>query len=147
MTVIAWDGKTLAADRRSVINGTRRTVTKISRHPTKPELLGITGCWTAGAEVREWYVRGGGYADFPASARDADNFARLVVVSAEGVKCFEGSPAPVVFEDARTAFGSGSDFALAAMHLDADARQAVAVACALSSECGDGVDTLTLDEP
>lgn len=144
MTVVAWDGETLAADKRSIVNGTRRTLTKIIRHPTRPELLAITGCWTAGAEVRDWYVRGGQASEFPAAAREADNFARLVVVSPDGVKCFEGSPAPVVFDDTQAAFGSGADFALAAMYLGANAVRAVEVASRLSAECGDGVDTLTL---
>lgn len=53
MTVIAWDGQTLAADKRAVSGGgIARTVTKIMRHDDA--LLAITGDWDAGAEMRAW---------------------------------------------------------------------------------------------
>lgn len=145
MTVIAWDGKTLAADRRSVVNGTIRSVTKISRHPSRRELMAISGSLVDGLEVQNWYVSGGAPDSFPATCRQADNFARLIVISADGVRCYEGAPIPIKFDDKRNAFGSGCDFAMAAMHMGCDAKQAVEVACALSSECGDGIDTLTLE--
>ena len=145
MTVVAWDGKTLAADRRSVVSGTIRTTTKISRHPKKQELMAVTGCLPAGLEMQNWYISGHGPDAFPASCRQADNFARLIVVGQDGVFCFEGSPIPIKFDDQHVAFGSGTDFAMAAMHMGADARQAVEVACALSSECGNGIDALTFE--
>lgn len=48
------------------------------------------------------------------------------------------------FDDRFYAIGSGSDFALAVMHLGLVAGAAVQVACDLSSECGMGIDTLEL---
>lgn len=146
MTVIAWDGKTLAADRRSVSSGTIRTVTKISRHPSLPELLAISGSLVDGLEVKNWYVSGASPDSFPATCRQTDNFARLIVISADGVRCYEGAPIPIKFDDQRVAFGSGCDFAMAAMYMGRDAKQAVEVTCALSSECGDGIDTLELQQ-
>lgn len=144
MTVIAWDGVTLAADRRSVVSGTIRTVTKISRHPTRCELMAISGSFSDGLEVQNWYVSGAAPDSFPATCRQTDNFSRLIVISVDGVRCYEGAPIPIKFDDRHNAFGSGCDFALAAMHIGCDARRAVEIACALSSECGDGIDTLTL---
>lgn len=145
MTVIAWDGKTLAADRRAGVSGTIRTTTKIMRHPRKRELLGIAGSLVDGLEVRHWYLTSADPEKFPATCRQADNFARLIVVSSEGVFCFEGSPIPIKFEGRHAAFGSGSDFAMAAMHMGRTAEQAVEVACALSYECGDGIDLLEFE--
>lgn len=51
MTVIAWDGSALAADKRAVSGGgIARACTKIERHGSS--LLGITGDWDTGAEMR-----------------------------------------------------------------------------------------------
>lgn len=57
MTVIAWDGSALAADKRAVSGGgIARACTKIERHGGS--LLGITGDWDTGAEMREWFKAG-----------------------------------------------------------------------------------------
>jgi hypothetical protein len=146
MTVIAWDGKTLAADRRSVVNGTIRGTTKISRHPERLELIAITGSLSDGLEVRNWYLSGAAPEGFPATCRQADNFSRLIVIREDGVFCYEGGPIPIKFDDQRVAFGSGADFAMAAMYLGRNAGEAVQVACALSSECGNGIDTLEFQQ-
>src|SRR3954469_12718510 len=131
MTVIAWDGKTLAADRRSVVSGTIRGTTKISRHPERRELIAITGSLSDGLEVRNWYLSGAVPESFPATCRQAENFSRLIVIREDGVFGYEGAPIPIKFDDQRVAYGSGADFAMAAMHLGRDAVEAVQVACAL----------------
>lgn len=51
MTVICWDGKTLAADKRATSVGLARTVTKVQRHGDV--LLAMTGDWDVAAEMRE----------------------------------------------------------------------------------------------
>ena len=142
MTVIAWDGKTLAADRRAVSGGgIVRTVTKIMRHGDA--LLGITGEWDPGAELREWWIAGADPATFPASARE--NNATLIVVTRERIASYCRGPYPLVIEERRCAWGSGRDFAEAAMYLGKDARLAVEVACVFQSDCGNGLTALTLD--
>ena len=145
MTVVAWDGKTLAADRRSVVSGTIRATTKIIRHPERRELMAITGSLVDGLEVRNWYLSGASPESFPATCRQADNFSRMIVVREDGVYCYESAPIPIKFDDKCVAFGSGADFAMAAMYMGRNAEQAVEVACALSSECGNGIDTLTFE--
>jgi hypothetical protein len=42
------------------------------------------------------------------------------------------------------AFGSGRDYAEAAMFLGCDAKRAVEVACQFQTDCGNGIDTLRL---
>ena len=140
MTVVAWDGTTLAADKRAVSNGgIARTVTKIQRH--MGSLLAMTGDWDVAAEMREWYKAGAVVEKFPAEARGS--VASLIVITiGKEVLSFTGGPYPMMYEQEKVAFGSGRDFAEAAMYLGYDAGAAVRTACALQSDCGNGVDLL-----
>lgn len=143
MTVIAWDGKTLAADKRATDGGgIHRTVTKIQRHGY--ELLGFTGDWDDCVELAEWYKRGANAADFPQRAREGR--ASLMVFAAGQVLRYGVGPFPMRIEVKQCAFGSGRDYAEAAMHLGHDAKAAVAVACHFQTDCGNGIDTLTLED-
>lgn len=141
MTVIAWDGRTLAADKRAVSGGgIARVVTKIVRHG--PQLLGITGDWDTGAEMRQWFMDGARAADFPAKARE--DKATLVVVDADGIRTYASGPYAMWIEQVKCAWGSGRDFAEAVMWLGHDARRAVEAACHFQTDCGNGVDVLPL---
>lgn len=137
MTVIAWDGKTLAADRRATSCGLARTVRKIERY--KGFLLGMSGDHAVAAEMLKWFTCGG---DFPAKARE--DVATLLVVDHSGVRLFTTGPEPMVVLDPHMAIGSGRDYALMAMHLGKSAREAVELACLFDVDCGNGVDTLEL---
>lgn len=143
MTVIAWDGKTLAADKRAC-NGTLRSVTTKIRRVGK-DLVGYTGDASEGEELLAWFRFGADPEKFPAHLRsDSQHWARLVVVTPKReVLVFERGPHPVVFEDRFFAAGSGRDFALAAMHLGKSATEAVEVASVFDTSCGDGMDALT----
>lgn len=142
MTVIVWDGKTLAADKRSDSGGLRRTVTKIER--VNGHLLGVAGNAARGREMMAWWAAGADPKALPAF-QQTDDFVDLVVISpARKVLKFERSGWPIHFEDERFAMGSGRDYALAAMHLGKDAREAVLVASHFDCGCGDGVDALEL---
>ena len=143
MSVIAWDGTTLAADKRAC-NGTLRSVTtKIWR--VYQNLLGYTGDACEGEDLVAWFKAGAKPEDFPAHLRnDSQHWARLLVITPERrILIYERGPHPVKFEDGIFAAGSGRDFALAAMHLGKTAAEAVAVASHFDTACGDGVDTLT----
>lgn len=142
MTVIAWDGKTLAADKRATSGGgIARTVTKIHRH--SDVLLGVTGSWDIAAEMREWFKAGAVPADFPPKAREGD--ATLIVIRRDRVETYNSGPYPMPIEAAYCAFGSGRDYAEAAMFLGRSAANGVMVASHFQTDCGNGVDTLTLD--
>lgn len=142
MTCVAWDGKTLAADKRVTYVGLARTVTKIFR--VGEALVGFAGDGGQCMEVLEW-IQGGCVPDkFPASQRDKDQWSNVVVVRAGGVWSYERSPFPIRIEDGHYAAGSGRDYALAAMHLGKTAAEAVEIACIFDVSCGNGVDTLEL---
>lgn len=139
MTVIAWDGRTMAADRLVDCSGVRRATTKIRR--INCHLVGGAGDMSRVAAMMEWFGRGASPSDFPPGAAD-DNWAVLLVAKDGRAVTYEHSPWALQFADSQIAIGSGRDFAMAAMHLGLDAAGAVAVACALCPSCGSGVDVL-----
>lgn len=140
MTVIAWDGQVLAADKRGTQAGLVRTITKIERYGN--QLLGVSGETHIGAEMSAWFKAGADPEKFPPKARDDE--ATLMVVREGQVWLYVTSPYPLLVEDRSTAIGSGRDFAIAAMALGLDAKAAVELASRFDAGCGNGVDTLTL---
>jgi 20S proteasome alpha/beta subunit len=144
MTVIAWDGRTLAADKRVTCNGYPATTTKITRAPDGA-LIGGAGDSDAIAVLRKWYMDGASPDAFPNNGCDGDCRARLLVITPSGqVTMYLSEPVPITLDDKRFAIGSGADFALAALHLGHTARKAVEIACALDTGCGNGIDVLRL---
>ena len=142
MSVLAWDGKTLAADKRASYGSLILTTTKIFR--LCGCLCGYTGDADTGGEVLDWFRLGALPSDFPARQRESDRFATLVVVQTGGaVVKYERTPFPVRLEDRLIASGSGRDFALMAMRLGKTASEAVELTMEFDSGCGNGVDALT----
>lgn len=140
MTVIAWDGKTLAADKQSTFCGLPRTTTKIHR-AKDGSLMGATGTTAVCVALRNWYDAGAVKVDFP----DKDKEATLLVVKPDGtLLLWDSNATPIRIEDKFHAIGSGRDFALAALHLGHTAREAVEVACKYDVYCGKGIETLEL---
>lgn len=139
MTVVAWDGKTLAADKRAVCAGAHCTTTKL-RRIASGEVLAWTGDQDAGELLAKWYAEGADVERWPEFQKDKDDWCRLIVAGSSGVRWYERKPVSVRVEDRFAAWGSGRDFALAAMHLGKTAREAVEVACAFDVGCGNGVD-------
>ncbi len=84
----------------------------------------------------EWFAAGAKPETFP-KLQEA-----LVVLDDGRVHEYGRTPYPQPREDKFTAIGSGSDFALAAMHLGLDAIDAVDLACRLDPNCGNGIDAL-----
>lgn len=142
MTCIAWDGQTLAADRLSSF-GSKSTTTKI--HKVYGSLIGSAGVSVHCAAMIEWF-RGGRVEDkFPAFQKDHATSVDVICIEPNGkIHVFQTSHVPILIEDKVMSFGSGSNYALAAMYLGKTASEAVEVAIALDSGCGNGVDTLTL---
>jgi ATP-dependent protease HslVU (ClpYQ) peptidase subunit len=145
MTVIAWDGRTLAADKLACFGSLRSTVTKLRR--INGWIVGGSGDAAAVAEHMAWFQDGGHPEKFPASLREKDCPSMLLSVHPHGqVLKWENCPHPIELQCNRTAIGSGRDYAMAAMHLGCDARRAVEVASELDVSCGMGIDTLTFEE-
>lgn len=143
MTCIAWDGKTLAADKRATYGGMICTVTKIFR--VYGLLVGGSGELPFILAMVEWVRNGRKAEDFPASQRDKDDWQAVLVIEADGTPLlYERTLFPVRYEQQHIAIGSGREYARAAMYCGKSAREAVEVACALDSGCGNGIDVLTL---
>lgn len=143
MTIIVWDGKTLAADKRATSSGfIGGIVTKI--HRWDGGLCAFAGNFALGHAMVEWLRSGADVAKFPAAQR-TDDWVSFLVVHADGrVVRYEKEPVALPFENLPQVMGSGRDYALAALYLGCDARRAVEVACAMDESCGNGIDTLQL---
>jgi ATP-dependent protease HslVU (ClpYQ) peptidase subunit len=143
LTCIAWDGKTLAADKLADNAGLKLTVTKIYRLKDG-SLFGYAGIALLGLLMKDWIEAGCNPADFPEVQKDKDEWGTCVVISDSGARVYQRFPIAITFEDKQLAFGSGRDYALAAMHLGKTAREGVEIACIFEAGCGNGVDVLTL---
>jgi ATP-dependent protease HslVU (ClpYQ) peptidase subunit len=143
MTVVAWDGEILAADRQSTDAGLRRTVTKIRRAPDG-RLIGAAGNTNICEALRRWWEQGADPEQFP----DKDKTSHLLVIAPGGrIEFYDGHPVPAVYEAARFAMGSGRDYAEAAMYLGKNAIEAVQIAAHFDVSCGGGIDVLMFDMP
>lgn len=143
MTCIAWDGKTLAADKRCSENGIINTLTKI--HRIGDVLVGGSGTLSFVNAMVQWVRDGRVAADFPASQKDKDDWQPFLVIEADGsVSFYDRTCHPARYEQPQYAIGSGREIARTAMYLGKTAREAVEVACAMDSGCGNGIDTLEL---
>ncbi|MDB4876446.1 MAG: hypothetical protein JWM41_2892 [Gemmatimonadetes bacterium] len=140
MTVIAWDGATLAADKRMSMGCHFNTVTKV--FAAGEYLIGFTGSAKYMGAFLAW-VESGASADAYPKCSDDDGGIHALAVRRDGsVWKFEGTAYPVRIEDQHAAAGTGRDYARAAMHLGKSAREAVEIACLFDENCGNGVDTL-----
>lgn len=148
MTVIAWDGKTLAAD-RMVSRGMVKagTTTKIQRLKNR-HLVGGCGTHNVVRRMMAWYEAGASAAEYPDDIKlpsDHEDMSSLIVVSPDGrIHVYDGAPAPLLCENRQMAWGMGAAAALAAMYCGKTATEAVVIANMICDGCGNGVDTLEL---
>lgn len=141
MTIIAWDGVSLAADKAATCVGYSRTVTKIFTVPDG--IVGLAGDGDRAMELLNWFKTGMDLNKYPKDLGDTNTSAMFV--KNNGTCWSYGKlPYPQLCEDKFDAMGAGRDYALAAMYLGKSAREAVEVACALDVTCGNGIDVLTL---
>ena len=146
MTVVAWDGKTLSADRQwtSSSDGSFRIEKKLHKMP-RGECASFTG--TDVDHIKEllaWYANGADKSDFPHQKYREDWGCLVVATPDRGLISFINSYRPTILGFEKHAIGCGQNFALGAMEMGANSRKAVQVACKLSMLCGGGVDTFKL---
>ncbi len=140
MSVVAWDGKTLAADRQGTQGDLVLLACKIRRLPNN-DVVAWTGEIERGLALAQWYEAGADPSRFP-SFQGSENWTRLIVVPAKGRPfIFEQLPFRQTVLDRMAAWGSGRDFALGAMAMGATAERAVKVASRFASSCGFGVQS------
>jgi ATP-dependent protease HslVU (ClpYQ) peptidase subunit len=144
MTVIAWDGQVLAADKQMSTVGFCTTVTKIFRVPgiDGEYLVGLAGSAGLAMCVMAWVRDGRVCKDFPKADRNDESVHVLCITPQGKIDLYQNSGHPIRIEDPTFAMGAGQDFAAAALYMGADAKHAVQVACALSCDCGGGIDCL-----
>ena len=156
MTVVVWDGKTLATDRQANDGSMKWEAEKAwyVNHKEKKDMKGselgwvyvnshsiVSGVGVLGSilKMRDWFVSG---AD-PAALDVQPNTAELIVVSKKGLSVWSTNGTSVELS-APMAFGEGREYALGAMAMGATASEAVQIANEYSLHCGKGVSCYTL---
>ena len=140
MSVVAWDGKYVAADRQ----GTSGNLICVCRKLMKIRGYGVgfIGRADTGALMAEWFREGAKVSNFPCDVQQSDSGATLIVVGR--VKAWEICEYPL-FEEVRDPFwawGTGREVALGAMAMGVDAKTAVETAMRFDVNCGVGMDFL-----
>lgn len=143
MTVIAWDGRSIAADKQMMSGDLRVTTTKLKKLPSGA-VVAWAGTIDCGLLLAHWFESGGHIAEWPKFQLDKDRWTILVVAEADKVFFYEQEPTSIAVEDKFMAWGSGRQFALAAMEHGATAKEAVEVAIKFCTSCGVGVDVIDL---
>ena len=143
MSVVAWDGKTLAADCQATCADLKTKTKKIFQ--VGKYILGFSGDEDKVQQLLAWYKDGCKYEDWPKFQEDKERWTRMIIASTEGVFMYEQTPYPMPILADFTAWGSGRDFAIGAMEMGADARRAVEVANIHSTGCGFGVESYSLE--
>jgi len=143
MSVVVWDGKTLAADRQATLNNTKCQTRKITRLPSG-DLLAWVGNSESGLALLKWYLSGADPETWP-EVQKGDDWSRLIVVHKGKVWEYEQTPVKIPLHQKFGAWGSGSDLAIGALAMGADAVQAVKIASKFNIYCGLGVDHYEAD--
>ena len=141
MTTIAWDGKTLAADRRVSGCGGILITCKIIRAPDG-RLIGVSGRASACEALRQWMLTKSG--DPPVPLRD-EAWGDIIEIEPDGAVYFWGEWGRFLVLNDEVAIGSGQQFARAAMACGKSAAEAVEIAALFDEQTGDGVDVLRLE--
>ena len=137
MTVIAWDGETLAADQRASLGSFYRTTQKI--FVVRDCLVGYAGDSDYAEALLEWYRTGADPEKYP-NMDNKDAWRSLLVIEpSKKILKYERTPYPVRFPHQQFAIGSGRDFAMMAMRLGKTAAEAVELTAEFDSGCGNGV--------
>ena len=145
MTVIAYDGRYVAADR--LISNEGGMVKHCSKL-TVFEGAVLTTCGAAdhGAMLEVWFKEGCKPEQFPAPIPGSKDAYLYVFKWKAPVMCFQCYPAPVVFDVDYYACGSGNEVAHTILHLGHSAEYAAKIACELNIFCGGGVDVIDLKD-
>jgi ATP-dependent protease HslVU (ClpYQ) peptidase subunit len=141
MSTVAWDGKTLAADRQATWGNTPVLTKKIARvkYKTHWYLVGWAGNEADGLRFVAHFTQKGLTQRPPLADKTT-----IIVVSRVGVWVETEADVSNVMEEGKWALGSGGDFALGAMHAGATAEQAIEIASRLDVYTGMGVDAIQL---
>lgn len=141
MTTIAWDGKTLAADRQITFNAIKEgSITKILKRKKDGILLAASGALPLAYAFHQWFLAGGKGKPPPCKVDDSTCAVQLLYPSGKLVsydKVGKYEKKLDVFAE-----GTGYELALGAMAAGATAEEAVRIASRFDTKTGSEVDTL-----
>ena len=149
MSVIAFDGVTMAADKQMTNGNGIVQVTKVLLHvhkytsEEKRYLIGVTGCAGDLDTFYQWWLTGHGN-DIPYPHNFRFNGSAALVATKDYLYLYEAADRPEKLETRQHAIGSGRDFARTAMLLGKTASEAVGIASHFDAFCGMGVDMISL---
>lgn len=138
MSVVAWDGRSLAADRQAVYGDQRVCICKMRKVPGR-DVLAWLGDHEKGLYPANWYADGAKPELWP-DFQGGDGFCTLILATTTGVFMFMQLPMRINISEPFMAWGEGSAYALGAMARGATARHAVEAAERFCIHCGFGVD-------
>lgn len=144
MSIIAYDGRIIAADRQCTQYQMARTATKLVRSGSM--VLGWVGDLNVCMLIRQWFEAGADPEEWPEAASEEDGDSVLVVATAKGVGTYRQYPVLLPLEDTRWAWGSGCEIALGCMDSGKTAIEAVEIVSRLNVYCGLGVDWFRLSD-
>lgn len=134
MTTIAWDGKTIAADRRSSYHG----------NPSKKLRRMKDGSVCGGAGESEAIRQAISFLDNDRDSMPSKGEQTILRVFADGRAEYTHELGErMAIELPYFAIGTGRDYAMGALAMGATAQQAVEIASRFDSDSGGGVDVLT----
>ena len=139
MTVIAWDGETLAADRQCLRGDTIMTARKLWSLKNGG-VVAVSGLLSHGIALKDWVENGMKREDFPKAGEGMDWATLIVAIPLKPVVYFENTPEPIEILDPFAAWGVGRESALGAMAMKSDAIEAVEIASRFVAGCGNGCD-------
>ena len=142
MSVLAWDGKTLAADKMSVYD-TIIIKTKKMKQLASGEVFAWAGSVENALAVVKWYEDGQNEIEWP-KCQETNDYAQVVFLKDGKLYEFEQMPIPQLVTSFPRAWGSGAAFALGAMLAGADACKAVKITGQLCNTVGLGVDSFSV---
>jgi len=143
VTVIAWDGKTLSADKQATTCDMQITVTKIKKI-NDGSIVAWTGTHEQGIVLAKWYEDGSDPKKYPEFQKTDDWTCLIVAKNINNVFVYHKLPIGQRVEDDFVAWGSGRDYAMAVMEMGGDSEKAVLVASKFDVNCGNGVDSFVV---
>lgn len=142
MTTIAWDGRTLAADKGSWSHGLHQAVKKVHR-VTAPDgrrfLVALAGDSAFAMQVLRW-MRGEIEDPGACLADDLSRDVAVVIDERRRVWRLNSRLIYIPYQGRIHAHGAGQEVALGAMMAGADAIKAIRITMAVSDYAARGVD-------
>jgi len=134
VTIIAWDGKTVAADTALTCGVLVAQTTKIFTFDNKrgKGILAVCGDAAPGSGVKSWFVEN--KPDFP-KLKDEEDVQMIVFYASGEIELYANSEHPIEMNVDQFAWGSGAEMAMGAMKSGASAVEACFTVCESEVYC------------